>query len=553
MGGLALVLSVWGLASLAPTAFASATTGDHGHRVGTESPGVQVTRTGKGPTGYQVTFRYRNASAASVSIKGTWSFSNAAKQASDPQNLYPILPEDWKPGDFPLQSPNAPSESWPVAKMTKDRAGLWTYTVPLPSGWFDYQLYPDCAATPPSTAGCTAIADPSNPTVTGCPDGTSDCTPSTYPWSEVYVPGDRRFGTEDLSWQTNANLPASRRGTVTNVAYPDPNSTSSAPGSPGTHNMVVYLPPGYDEDRATPYPVFVLSHGGGENELAWINRGRAAQILDTTLAAGKMQAAVVVMTNGGGLANPDGNSRGAYVNDVTNVVLPYVEQHYHVSTQSSGRAFAGTSAYGTQANIFMFGTAASGFTNPDTDRFGYYGAWSPAAGAPPITVTGQGPGPTAPQYQNDALTSLAGIDVAIGTYDLGGNAPMLTATTERQGLQNAGVPFRWFSVDGGHTWAFWRLALHDFLENMVFKTTTTSATLTGHSLSVSVSGVTTEPVAPTGTVTVYAGGQPVGATRRLHHGTAALPLTGLAGQSVTVVYHGDHYYTRSASTAVTAP
>jgi hypothetical protein len=76
---------------------------------------------------------------------------------------------------------------------------------------------------------------------------------------------------------------------------------------------------------------------------------------------------------------------------------------------------------------------------------------------PPIIVPGQGPGPTAPAYQNPVLNTPPGIDVAIGTYDLRGNAPTLTAITERQGLQNAGVPFRRFSVDGGHTWQFWRL------------------------------------------------------------------------------------------------
>jgi hypothetical protein len=84
------------------------------------------------------------------------------------------------------------------------------------------------------------------------------------------------------------------------------------------------------------------------------------------------------------------------------------------------------------------------------------------------------------------LNTLPGIDVATGTYDLRGNAPMLTAITERQGLQNAGVPFRRVSVDGGHTWQFWRLVLRDFLANTVFNATTTSATLAGNTLTASV-------------------------------------------------------------------
>src|SRR6202000_3469863 len=118
--------------------------------------------------------------------------------------------------------------------------------------------------------------------------------------------------------------------------------------------------------------------------------------------------------------------------------------------------------------------------------FGYYAPMSPAASAPPITVTGSGNPPTAPAYQNAALKSVLGIDLAIGQFDLGGNAPMLTAITERQGLQNAGVNFRWFSVPGGHTWTFWRLALRDFVDNVAFKTTSTSVSASSGTLTATV-------------------------------------------------------------------
>jgi S-formylglutathione hydrolase FrmB len=239
------------------------------------------------------------------------------------------------------------------------------------------------------------------------------------------------------------------------------------------------------------------------------------------------------------------------VNDVVNAVIPYMEQNYNVTTEANGRAFAGTSAFGSQANIFMFGTVASNFTINDVGRFGYYGPWSPAAQAPPITVTGQGPGPTAPAYQNPALKNLLGIEVAIGTYDLGGNAPMLTAITERQGLQNAGVPFRWYSVDGGHTWTFWRLVLRDFLTRVAFKATTTSATQVGNTLSVAVTAGTAQRAPPSGTVQLYVAGQAVGAPRWLNNGQAQLALDQVtSGQSVTVRYSGDNYYRKSTSAAV---
>src|SRR3954447_4046037 len=159
-----------------------------------------VTHTGTAPTGYEVTFRYYAPTATAVSIKGGWSFSSLEKVADDPTNANPIAAKDWKPGDFQLQSPNSPGEGWPVARMTKDDAtGVWSYTVPLPSGWTEYQFYPNCSATPPSTQGCAAAVDPANPSIDGC--ATAGCTTSTYPFSSVYVPSDPNFGPPDLSWQ----------------------------------------------------------------------------------------------------------------------------------------------------------------------------------------------------------------------------------------------------------------------------------------------------------------------------------------------------------------
>jgi enterochelin esterase-like enzyme len=501
-----------------------------------------VTHSGTAPTGYEVTFRYYSPTATAVSIKGGWSFSNPSKAADDPQNLNPIAPADWKPGDFQLQSPNQPSENWPVARMSKDDAtGIWSYTVPLPSGWTEYQFYPNCAATPPSTTGCTAVTDPANAPITGC--ATAGCTTSTYPLSSVYVPSDSKFGTDDLSWQTDA--PEGQRGKIENINYLDPLATS------GRKNMVVYTPPGYNPNRAEPYPVYVLTHGGGENELAWINRGRAAQILDQEINSGRIQPVVVTMPSTGGLAAAPAGAITAYANDVAKTILPYMEANYNVAKAAAGRAFSGTSANGSSANNFMFGSIANGFTVNDAGRFGYYSPMSPAAQAPPITVSGQGAAPTAAAYQKPEIKGILGIDVAIGSYDLGGNAPMLTAITERQGLQNAGVPFRWYSVPGGHTWTFWRLALRDFLEHTAFRATSTSITAGAGTLTATVSPASPQPAKPSGTVQFIAGGKLLGAPVPLVNGVATLAAPDTAGgTTVSAVYAGDSLYNVSTSPIV---
>src|SRR3954452_14852780 len=150
----------------------------------------QVVHTGTAPTGYEVTFRIGDASARRMRIKGEWFFSDEAHSSFDPPTSEGRLPSQWKPGDFPLGSPNTTDPNWPVADMVKGSDGVWTYTTPLPSGWFTYQFYKDCNAAAPLLAGCTAMPDPSNP-----PWGTTIA--STAPNSQVYVPSDPAFGTED--------------------------------------------------------------------------------------------------------------------------------------------------------------------------------------------------------------------------------------------------------------------------------------------------------------------------------------------------------------------
>src|SRR3954451_14426597 len=82
----------------------------------------QVTHTGTAPTGYEVTFRIYDPSATRMRIKGEWFFSSVAGSSFDPPTSEARLPSQWKPGDFPLGSPNTTDPNWPVADMVKDEA-----------------------------------------------------------------------------------------------------------------------------------------------------------------------------------------------------------------------------------------------------------------------------------------------------------------------------------------------------------------------------------------------------------------------------------------------
>ena len=396
------------------------------------SPQVRHTRTA--PTGYEVTFRYYDPAATTVQIRGEWFFSSPAGTSTSASQG--VLPAQWQPGDFPIAFPNqGPAPNWPVAQMTLDKAtGVWSYTTPLPSGTFTYGFYVNCTSPPPGLAGCTELSDPANP-----PWNTSG---SHQPDSEVYVPSDPRFGTLNLSWQA----PDSRdHGTLLDVSYPDPQSTSPV----GSHPLAVYLPPGYNPRRHTPYPTLYLSHGGGGNEVDWTTQGAANSILDNLIAAGKIEPMVVIMTDFNNLGSCTFFDASCYATDVRDNVIPFVNAHFNVSRDPGERAFAGLSLGGLMANFLLFN---------DTTLFGYYGSWSIGSlGAPAAT---------SPLWQNPDVRARLGIQLGGGEYD---SLTVPGINSYEATFETNGIPFTTDLVTGGHEWYTWRQLLYNFLTTVAFK------------------------------------------------------------------------------------
>lgn len=502
------VLSVASALAAGP---AQASTGGAPAKAASLSP--EVRHTGTGPTGYTVTFRYRDPAATRVQIKGEWYFSDAAH--SGPTSSQGLLPSQWTKGDFPIAYPNATAANWPVLDLKKGGAGVWSLTLPLPSGTFTYGFFVNCASD--TGAGCTELADPAN-LPWNVANGAS--TGSVEPDSEVYVPSDRRFGSTDFSWQ--APLAGKKQGRLVDVSYPSPQSTSPA----GTHPLVVYTPPGYDPARKQPYPTLYLSHGGGGQEVDWSTQGAAGNILDQLISSGQAQQMVVVMTNFNGL--PNGNE--GYADDVIDNVIPYVQSHYNVSPNAADRALAGLSAGGSRANTLLF---------DHTAEFGYYSIMSTGGGAP-TSVTAD---------QVTALRALSGIQIGGGLQD-----PIRANTLGEQSLlTSAGVPFTDDSVNGGHEWYVWRILLHDFVSQQAFKTTTTSLSSApagkGVTVTAGVTAASTGPAA-TGTVRFTVDGVARGGAVRLVHGAATLRVDGLqgGGHTVTATYSGDALHAGSQAT-----
>ena len=101
--------------------------------------------------------------------------------------------------------------------------------------------------------------------------------------------------------------------------------------------MHVYTPPGYEKGGKS-YPVLYLVHGAGDSDQSWSSVGRANNILDNLIAAGKAKPMIIVMPNGHTPDRPNTGSANMMQNtdfrdDFLKVVIPYIDKNYRTIRQ----------------------------------------------------------------------------------------------------------------------------------------------------------------------------------------------------------------------------
>jgi enterochelin esterase-like enzyme len=289
-----------------------------------------------------------------------------------------------------------PGGSWPQVEMNKvgDR---WRATVgPLEPWSYYYRFIVDGVS----------VKDTSSPTKV-----TTEPT-----WSTFFIEGEES--------RLLADVPEGEGGTLDVLTYQSAvvNQERSA---------YVWTPPGYDPDRAEPYPLFVLNHGGGQSWTDWVEVGRARQILDNLTRDGDVEPMVVVIPNG---------NVADYPAELLDNVIPAVDAQYHVSDDPADRAIAGLSLGGMRTlNLLL--------TRPG--EFAYVGAFAGFLfGTPPnIDVD-------AVNAETELLRLYTG-DIRDFTYP---NVMALMDTFDGLGIE---YEFDGVTV-GPHCWDVWQKNLIDF-------------------------------------------------------------------------------------------
>ncbi|MDR1295023.1 MAG: Ig-like domain repeat protein, partial [Bifidobacteriaceae bacterium] len=480
--------------------------------------GPTVSHTGSAPTGYEVTFRYQAPdSVSSVQIYGEWYFSQPASVVSQTTSDM-RMGANWQSGDILAGYSNA----WRAVQMAKGTDGIWEFTTPLPSGTFSYRYYHNCSAV--NGSGCAAIVDPNNlPWSNRTAQIAAGAAPQAL--SQVYVPSSPEYPTYDNDFQ--APLAVGHEGALTSLRY-----HSTATGT--TRNVSVWVPEGYDANRAIPYPTLYISHGAGGSDTDWMTQGMAQNIVGNAIAGGFAQDMVVVASNFNGL--PGGNV--GLAQDIRDSIIPAIEGQYNVSHEAKDRAFAGLSAGGARAASALHET---------TDVFGYYGIWSPA---------GAYTAPTAEQLSK--MREVLGLQIGAGVQDYLGN--INTGTQNRINAYRAlGLEVVERMIPGIHSWDYWRGALDEFVKDVAFMTTGVHVNPVAGAkawlpvtLSATVSPRSTAAAAPTGTVAFYVGspdGEKLGEAQVGSDGTATIStvfsMFGLV--PVVAVYSGDALLNGSTS------
>ena len=271
--------------------------------------------------------------------------------------------------------------------------------------------------------------------------------------------------------------------------------------------LSVYLPPQYANDTQRRFPVLYLLHGTGGDEMAWLDMGRAAQIMDNLIAEGRCQPMIVVMPNGiaeldaapgqspymqGEAAHQNmsswmGRTEAAFPLEV----VPFVEKTYRATADKQHRAIAGLSMGGMHA-------MAIAANNPDL--FHYVGLFSPQtknllSGNNIRVLKGVGRklekiAKDAPFVSDGARETLqrkardvADVEIyqdldnkllaqfsqppALYYIAIGRKDPLKRLCDKfRKAMDAKDCPYHYHETEGGHTWSNWRLYLIDFLPRL---------------------------------------------------------------------------------------
>ena len=390
-------------------------------------------------TGYSVTFRYEAPDATRVRLKGNFTFTDYAHASH--KTALNADPADWVDGMFNYNTSDY------YCDMVKGDDGVWSVTLPLPNGTYSYNFYVGGESEDVTNVDdAEKVDDPAYPCiVTGYTEGVGS--------SSIYVPYDAEKQAKTINVEIEAPRTDDKVGTVFFEALTYGETTVP---------YGVYLPAGFDAERAEKYPVLVMLHGGGGNEGNWFNDG-LANIMDNLIADGGLEDTIVVTPSWQvfGFKSTVETIETCY-DMVANYLFPTISEKYNGAEDAAHRAIGGLSMGGARVMYFAYN---------HSDLCDYYFAYS----APWLTDAHGTPELNTADYEGKTIF------IGCGQYDSVKvdaylNPPSQWGSSEESTykhvwtLADAGVSF--VSADEppyGHSWQTWRQLAADSIGNYLWK------------------------------------------------------------------------------------
>jgi enterochelin esterase-like enzyme len=220
-------------------------------------------------------------------------------------------------------------------------------------------------------------------------------------------------------------------------------------------NLNIYTPPGYDTFSTKDYPVLYILHGGGEDQTGWAMQGKTDLILDNLIAAQKAMPMLIVMPDAnigaGGFSDLE-NVMQLFEKEMKQVIVPFIEKNYRVSTKPGRRALAGLSMGGLH-------TLYTGLNN--TDMFAHLGVFSSGWIVPALNTVADKQYAMLKANAQTVNNNLSNFWIAMGgKEDIAFNNCQIMLAK----LQELGIKHTYSEYPGGHTWPVWRNNLYNFAQ-----------------------------------------------------------------------------------------
>jgi enterochelin esterase-like enzyme len=178
-------------------------------------------------------------------------------------------------------------------------------------------------------------------------------------------------------------------------------------------DVIVFLPPSYNNEKKRRYPVVYALHGYSIGAEQWTHEIHVPQTVEGAFAEGAKEMIVVLpdsKTIYNGSMYSSSSTTGDFENFIAHDVVAYIDAHYRTIPDRQSRGLAGHSMGG-------YGASRIGMKHPDI--FGALYIMSPCCLSP---MTGGGPGP-AGQMKERAIANEKKVAAAKSPAELAADSP----------------------------------------------------------------------------------------------------------------------------------